>query len=411
MMKSRYILILLCFVSLNGFGQIDTSVTIISKIDFLPQYQLHDQKEILLMGYSVNIGGGLNLPSPTLEFVENDSVELNMWNLSQGPPHTIHLHGLDVDQENDGVPMLSFAVEHDDTGSYYFEAPHPGTYLYHCHETSVLHVQSGMYGMVIIRPQSADTLTWENGYSFHSERAWLASEIDTNWHNDSIIHHPHDTTATTHLILDYIPQHFLINGKSEQQLLNNVEINASVDEIVYLRLANIGYYGTRFIFPAALNAKAVSTDGRPLPDEFISDTIEILPGERYGVLIESAIEFQDVVNIEYFDLNTGIVANTQQPVVNINGFVGIEEQDVAENIQLFPNPTSDKINIMFPNEISENTDIFITDLLGHTVFEKNDIKLENRTLELDLINLKSGTYLLNIKSPNTITSKRITIIK
>ncbi|NRA13026.1 MAG: multicopper oxidase domain-containing protein, partial [Crocinitomicaceae bacterium] len=220
MIKPRYIAFLICFVSFSGFGQIDTSVTIISKIDFLPQYELHDQNEILLMGFSVNIGGGLNLPSPTLEFVENDSVELNLWNLSQGPPHTIHLHGLDVDQQNDGVPMLSWEVEHDDTGSYYFQAPHPGTYLYHCHETSVLHVQAGMYGMVIVRPQSADTLTWESGYSFHSERAWLASEIDTNWHNDSIIHHPHDTTATTHLILDYEPQHFLINGKSEQQLLN-----------------------------------------------------------------------------------------------------------------------------------------------------------------------------------------------
>lgn len=173
MMKMKYIALLLMTWSFTAQSQIDTSVTLISKIDFQPQYELHDSKEILLMGYSIQIGGGLNLPSPTLEFKENDSVELNMWNLSQGPPHTIHLHGLDVDQENDGVPMLSWEVEHDDTGSYYFKVPHPGTYIYHCHETSVLHVQSGMYGMVIVRPQSADTLTWENGYSFHSERSWM----------------------------------------------------------------------------------------------------------------------------------------------------------------------------------------------------------------------------------------------
>lgn len=404
MMKMKYIALLLMTWSFTAQSQIDTSVTLISKIDFQPQYELHDSKEILLMGYSIQIGGGLNLPSPTLEFKENDSVELNMWNLSQGPPHTIHLHGLDVDQENDGVPMLSWEVEHDDTGSYYFKVPHPGTYIYHCHETSVLHVQSGMYGMVIVRPQSADTLTWENGYSFHSERSWMASEIDTNWHNDSIIHHPHDTTATTHLILDYKPQHFLINGKSEQQLLNTVEIVASVDEIVYMRLANIGYYGTRFIFPSGLNAKAVSSDGRPLPSEFLSDTIEILPGERFGVLIESQTEFQDFVQVEYFDLNTGIVTNSQQVVVDINGFVGIEKLEEEPQLLIYPNPATTELNIILPNGNTDLFDVKIENMLGQRVFE-----LKNATKTIDLKTLPVGSYILRVSHENKQWNQKLII--
>lgn len=403
MIKMKFVILLFVGWSFIGHSQIDTSVTIISKIDFLPQYQLHDNKEILLMGYSINIGGGLDLPSPTLEFKENDSVQLNMWNLSQGPPHTIHLHGLDVNQENDGVPMLSYAIEHDDTGSYYFEAPHPGTYLYHCHETSVLHVQSGMYGMLIVRPQSADTLTWENGYSFHSERAWLTSEIDTNWHNDSIIHHPHDTTATTHLILDYKPQHFLINGKSEQQLLNTVEIVASVGEIVYMRLANIGYYGTRFIFPTGLNAKSISSDGRPLPSEYVSDTIDILPGERFGVLIESQTEFQDLVNVEYFDLNTGIVADTQQIEVDINGFVGINELEFDEPL-IYPNPASSELSIVLPNGKTGPFQVQIQNMLGQNVLEQN-----NATKTINLSALTDGTYILKISHQNKQWNQKLII--
>lgn len=393
-MKMKYIAIIMVGWSFMGYSQMDTTVTLISKIDFQPQYQLHDGKEILLMGYSVTIGGALKLPSPTLQFKENDSIKLNMWNLSQGPPHTIHLHGLDVNQQNDGVPMLSYSIEHDDTGSYYFKAPHPGTYLYHCHETSVMHVQAGMYGMVIVRPQSADTLTWENGYSFHSERAWLASEVDTNWHHDSIIHHPHDTTATTHLILDYNPQHFLINGKSEQQLLNNVQLVGSVNEIIYMRLANIGYYGTRFIFPSALNAKAVSSDGRPLPTEFISDTIELLPGERYGVLLESATEFTDVVQLEYFDLNTGILANTQQAVVDINGFVGIKELD-EDALLVYPNPATSELSIALPNGRIGAFDVEIVNMLGQNVIRQN-----NNTKTINLKSLPDGTYILKIIHQN-----------
>ena len=210
----KYTLILaMFFVNISAFGQIDTTVTLVSKIDAFPQFQLADGNQIYMMGYTQLIGAPIDIPAPTLNFTEGDSVQLNMWNLSQGPPHTIHLHGLDVDQANDGVPALSFAVPHDDTGSYYFQAPHAGTYIYHCHETSVLHVQAGMYGMVIVRPQTADTLTWDGGYSFHSENAWMMSEIDTNWHVDSIINHDYDPMEMTHAIVDYMPQHFLVNGQ------------------------------------------------------------------------------------------------------------------------------------------------------------------------------------------------------
>lgn len=232
----------------------------------------------------------------------------------------------------------------------------------------------------------------------------MASEIDTNWHNDSIIHHPHDTTATTHLILDYKPQHFLINGKSEQQLLNTVEIVASVDEIVYMRLANIGYYGTRFIFPSGLNAKAVSSDGRPLPSEFLSDTIEILPGERFGVLIESQTEFQDFVQVEYFDLNTGIVTNSQQVVVDINGFVGIEKLEEEPQLLIYPNPATTELNIILPNGNTDLFDVKIENMLGQRVFE-----LKNATKTIDLKTLPVGSYILRVSHENKQWNQKLII--
>ena len=402
----KYTLILaMFFMNTVAFSQIDTTVSLVSKIDAFPQFQLADGNEIYMMGYTQLIGAPIDIPAPTLNFTEGDSVQLDMWNLSQGPPHTIHLHGLDVNQENDGVPSLSFSVAHDDTGSYYFKAPHAGTYIYHCHETSVLHVQAGMYGMLIVRPQSADTLTWDGGYSFHSENTWMMSEIDTNWHVDSIINHPHDTTATTHEILDYFPQHFLVNGRSEQQLIgSSSELEMSVGEKVYLRLANIGNYGNRVVLPSELNALVVASDGRPLPSAYSSDTLVILPGERYGVLLESSSLMMDSVQVDYFSLNTEAVGNTQYVNVTVEGYLNTPELG-EEVLSIYPNPFNSGVTVNIPSSEGKLKEMYLSNMLGQ-VLVRDEFTSEKHTL--DLMNLQSGTYLLRVKyNENYYTQKII----
>ena len=74
---------------------------------------------------------------PLLEFTHGADVVLAFENPSP-ESHTIHLHGLDVDQANDGVPATSFYVE---TGGQrrMNSMPRIRTYLYHCHVTTTLH--------------------------------------------------------------------------------------------------------------------------------------------------------------------------------------------------------------------------------------------------------------------------------
>mmetsp|Transcript_41479 Transcript_41479/g.54578 ORF Transcript_41479/g.54578 Transcript_41479/m.54578 type:complete len:433 (-) Transcript_41479:6-1304(-) len=378
---SRCTLALMLTLCFNTSAQMDTSLQLISKVDFQPQYELHDGKIIGLMGYTKTLSAPINIPAPTLTFEEGDSVNLSFWNLSQGAPHTIHLHGLDVDQANDGVPHLSFEVEHDEIGNYYFKAPHPGTYLYHCHVTSVLHVQGGMYGLMIIKPKSNPNLTWENGYQFDSENAWLFSEVDTNWHHDSIINHPHDPLATTHTILPYSPQHFVVNGKSEAQL-SAMPLVASVGEKVYMRLANIGYFGNRVIFPAGMNAEVISSDGRPLPNTFSSDTIDVYPGERFGVMLEANSEFNDVVQVQYVDMNTHQVANTQEVDLTVSGFVGLDET-VDQSFYAYPNPAATSVKLPLSGTW------YATDLSG-----RQAQKIQSSGKTFNITSLKEGTYLL-----------------
>ena len=371
---------------ISSVAQQMTTTNIFSKMDMGPQHVLWDGTNTMLMGFTSLMMTPIDIPGPTLVYTEGDSVELKLRNMSQSASHTIHLHGLDVDQWNDGVPHLSWEVGHNDTESYYFKAPHPGTYLYHCHVTSSLHVQAGMYGMLIIKPQNANE-TWDGGFTFSKEYAWMTSEIDTIWHTDSIINAPHDTTTIMRILPDYNPQYFFVNGRSEHQLLdtNVAAITAKANETVLLRLANIGYFGNRFIFPTQLNVTIISSDGRPLPNVESSDTLEILPGERYQVLLQSTIEFTDSISVDYFNLNTQNIANIQMIPVNVSGFVSVDEV-FANQVTIYPNPVS---NILYFTKKAIFVAVF--DISGKLVLSEN-----NNINTIDVSSLDKGIYFIDL---------------
>ncbi len=405
-MKLLYILLSLLLCNQIGHSQIDASKLLISKIDVFEHFTLPDGNQVKLMGYTELIGNLIDLPSPTLIFNEGDSVRLDMWNLSQGPPHTIHLHGLDVDQQNDGVPMVSYFVPHDDTGSYYFKAPHAGTYLYHCHVVSPIHVQAGMYGMLIVKPSDGSNTTWNNGYSYDSEEAFLMSEIDPIWHHDTVLLHtmaPEDKKIPS----TYIPQYFLVNGKANQ---TDLTIQHNANETIYLRFANIGNLGNKILLPEELNAKIISSDGRPFPNVEIKDTLIVLPGERYGVLVEPTMEFQDTIHIEYFNLNTHNNIGNQSIPVNIEGFLNDSKNEaLTSKIKVYPNPSNGYSNIEFELNHKQKVDIEVINLMGTSILHYTySGKIGINQLSINLWNQAPGVYWVKVQLDNkTITQTLI----
>lgn len=386
-MRKLVLFITLFFSTFLLEAQIQSNTFIFSKMDIEPQHTLWDGEQTMLMGFTPLMNTAIDIPGPLLTYTEGDSVEIQLRNMSQGASHTIHLHGLDVDQWNDGVPHLSFEVGHNETKSYFFKAPHPGTYLYHCHVTSSLHVQSGMYGMLIIKPED-ETVTWNGGYSFDKEYAWMMSEIDTVWHNDSIINAAHDTTTNmVHLPNGYNPQYFFVNGRSESQLEDTTVAAMSfrANETVLLRLANIGYYGNKFQFPMHLNARIISSDGRPLPSIEFSDTLVVLPGERYQVLLQSTYDFVGNVMVDYFDLNTQTVHNTQSVPVNVLEALSVGDEN-NRNANIYPNPTTHSLNLSNIQGLIQLMDVY-----GKVVLEE-ELNMPQNTL--DLSHLSTGVYLL-----------------
>ena len=390
-MRAFVILVFVCLSQL-GYTQIDKDFFLIARNT--GEKQLADSSILKVFGFAEDLSSHPKVPGPTLIVQEGDSVEIDLWNVSQGAPHTIHLHGLDVDQANDGVPHLSFEVLHMDHGYYRFEAPHAGTYLYHCHVASTIHVQAGMYGMIIVKERNNEKKTWTNGFDFDREFSFLSSEIDTNWHKDEVLDHAHGDTVKVIPVPPYHPQWFLVNGFANQQLINEkVEIYGAKNEGIYLRLANIGFYGNTYRFPAEMNAEIVSSDGRPLPQVEKSDSVVIQPGERYGVMLYPTDTFNGSMTVDYFNMNTFVTENTQEVAIRLLETASVPEIEL-QSIEVYPNPFKDgfQVHAQGPGTVSK---LLIQDMNGKVLWSAA-INHPSQLNQVYPTALPNGIYILQV---------------
>jgi FtsP/CotA-like multicopper oxidase with cupredoxin domain len=104
-------------------------------------------------GYTVN---GQS-PGPVLEADEGDLVEVTLVNENVADGTTLHWHGVDVPNANDGVAgVTQDAVMPGEEFTYRFVADQAGTFWYHSHQVSHEQVRRGLLGAFVIHPQDAD---------------------------------------------------------------------------------------------------------------------------------------------------------------------------------------------------------------------------------------------------------------
>ena len=80
------------------------------------------------------------------------------------------------------------------------------------------------------------------------------------------------------------------------------------------------------------------------------------------------------------------------------------------NINIYPNPSNGKYNILFGSEINENPNIEVLDILGKSVYKSNINLSNNKNYILNLEN-KSGLYIVQITFKNSTLIRKISLIK
>lgn len=367
------ITVLISVLMCNSFiGQ--TYVELFAGMD--GEMDLENGETLLYWGYGYTSDNRLTFPAPTLRFEVGENVTIGMVNSSE-EAHTIHLHGLDVDQMNDGVPHTSEFIFPGDTGFYSFTSFHPGTYFYHCHVTTTLHLTMGMYGALIIEyPNNEIT----EGASFDKDYLFQASDLEVETNANPFLAFPFHEIRT-----DY----FMLNGLSGAQLTDDPDqyIWYEPGETVLLRLCNLGYTKVVYRLPSELNAMVYTSDGRLLPFPFETDNLEVYPGERFSVLASPPPGFVGQLEAEYFSLLNGEYQST-----NLVPFQEGVNPSVNEfrpgDFKVYPNPSRGELQVL------EN-DSPVCALQVYSITGSFEGRFNSSCAgRFDLRNLQAGVYLL-----------------
>ncbi|OFX30056.1 MAG: hypothetical protein A2X08_06445 [Bacteroidetes bacterium GWA2_32_17] len=99
---------------------------------------------------------------------------------------------------------------------------------------------------------------------------------------------------------------------------------------------------------------------------------------------------------------------TYQSFINITNTSSVPEYGNENNMFVYPVPFSNKLNIDFITQKSENVNIFLIDASGRVLVTKkiNSMSGVNNT-EINTTQLSSGVYILNIETSNGIIRKQI----
>ncbi len=260
-------------------------------------------EKIRMFGFKSPDGEAM-FPSEPMRFVEGQIVH-SIGKMKKNT-HTIHHHGIEPSNFNDGVGHTSFEVS--GRYMYQFRASHAGTYIYHCHKNTVLHFEMGMYGMLIVDPVVTGApfefggpgwVRRENEVvPYDLERIWAVDDIDPRWHR--FINHKAGLDCPFYNVDEdgrptgkedpglnrFEPKIFLITGVPAQGApISDPAVAGKLElgQTLLVRLVNASYTVNEYVFPN-LDAEVVEVDGRTLgqsPHSAFSRPFGIPAGKRF----------------------------------------------------------------------------------------------------------------------------------
>jgi FtsP/CotA-like multicopper oxidase with cupredoxin domain len=220
-------------------------------------------------------------PGPELRIRQGDLVQVTLVNEDIDQGVTIHWHGVDVPNAEDGVAgVTQNAVLPGEHYVYRFRAEQVGTFWYHTHQASSKEVRRGLFGALVIEPPG--------GSRHQLDLALVAHTFDgipTLNANDRLDRRTITPGAPVRLRLinsDNVPHRFVLNGTRFLVLaIDGTDLNepSPIDDVV-LEIAGGGRADVAFAMPQtpvwltlaegevglALNAVGISRPPATVPE-------------------------------------------------------------------------------------------------------------------------------------------------
>ena len=207
-------------------------------------------------------------PGPLIEAVRGSELTVIFRNRL---PHasTVHWHGLRLDSRSDGVPDLSQpAVPPGGLFTYHLRFPDAGIYWYHPHVREDIQQELGLYGNMLVRPDSGAQYGPAN-----REAVLMLDDILVN--DDGLV--PLGLESPTHTLMGRFGNLLLVNGEPRYQL------SVKRGEVVRFYLTNTSNTRTFNLSLPGARLKVVGSDAGPYAREAWVESVVIGPAERYVV--------------------------------------------------------------------------------------------------------------------------------
>src|SRR6266540_3136060 len=211
------------------------------------------------------------VPGPRLRITEGDRVRINVTNhLPEST--TVHWHGLVLPNAMDGpAEVTQEPIAPGQSFIYEFTAQQRGTFFYHSHDHADRQEALGLYGALIIDPREPPAQPTYDKELVVQLQEWLYRD---------------DYTFPSMPMEGALPNFFTINGKAYP---STETVQLRVDERLLVRFIGSS---NGFIHPMHIHGgpfTILETDGYPVPagTQWVKDTVNVGPGERYDVLWEA----------------------------------------------------------------------------------------------------------------------------
>ena len=201
------------------------------------------------------------VPGPLMQVDVGDKVRIE---LDNGLPMAtdLHLHGINVENEMDGVaPLTQDAIQPGESFAYEFTADEPAVAMYHAHHHGQMQVPNGLLGTLLVGQMPLPTGETIGGHAIPTNLR-VSQELPLVLNDSGVIG-------------------YSLNGKSFPA---TGPITAKTGDWVLVHYLNEGGQA----HPMHLHQfdqVVVAKDGFPLDHPYVADTVNVAPGERYSVLV------------------------------------------------------------------------------------------------------------------------------
>ena len=228
-------------------------------------------------GVTSMLGFNGSMPGPELRVRRGERVNIDVENgLEEGT--AVHWHGIRLENQMDGVPMLTQElIEPSDTKTYSFVPPDEGTYWYHSHYISHEQVARGMMGPLIVEDETPPDVD-------HDITVLMA-----DWDLQK------DGTLTDRFNDMHSAAHDGYMGNVARAFLSHDQVKEG--DRVRFRLINAATNRIFTVSVRGVRGSVVALDGMALPAPRPLEDLVLAPAQRTDLIV-------DITGPVRFDMNT-----------------------------------------------------------------------------------------------------------